>query len=68
MTEYKCGHKSETILMNDSVLGLATYLEWKDTCGYDGDKSKCFECYCRDLRKEEMLDKLEEVEKNDANK
>lgn len=50
MVRYKCGHKGETILMNESILGMATYLTWKDSTGFDGDKSQCFECYLKDLK------------------
>ena len=45
MTKYKCGHKSDTIIMNNSALGIATWLEWKDSVGFEGDKSQCWECF-----------------------
>lgn len=47
MTKYKCGHKVDTIIMNESLLGLSIYLTWKDSAGYEGDKSKCFDCYLK---------------------
>lgn len=49
MTKYKCGHKVDTIIMNNSITGLSTYLEWKDDTGFDGDKTQCFDCYLKEI-------------------
>ena len=46
MTEYKCGHNSEFIITDNNPLTLYAWLEWKDSVGFDGDKSQCFNCYC----------------------
>jgi hypothetical protein len=54
MTEYKCGHKSETILLDSNFLSVAAYLEWKDSVGWNGDKSQCFACYCKQMEQEEV--------------
>lgn len=43
---YKCGHGSNGIILDDNELSILAYLDWKDTVGIDGDMSKCFECYC----------------------
>lgn len=48
MTQYKCGHKEHTVVMNTTPLILATYFTWKDTEGRDGTKEKCFNCYCKE--------------------
>jgi len=45
-TTYKCGHKGEPIILDNNPLSIATWLEWKDTVGFDGDKSMCFNCWC----------------------
>ena len=47
MTNYKCGHKSDTIIAKTSSLMFAHYLVWKDSTGFDGDKTECWECYCK---------------------
>jgi hypothetical protein len=52
MNKYKCGHKSDTIIMNTTELALAFYFIWIKTTGYDGNKSECFNCYCNRKRKE----------------
>ena len=44
--EYKCGHKSTGLILDDNELSLAAYLVWKDSVGVDGDMSMCFNCYC----------------------
>ena len=52
MTKYKCGHKCDTIIMNSNVLSLSNYFSWKDTDGFDGDKSQCYDCYCDEMVKQ----------------
>jgi len=51
MTKYACGHEVDTIIMNTNALTLSNYMSWKDTNGYDGDKSQCYDCYCKELNK-----------------
>ena len=51
MTKYKCGHESEVIIMDSNPLSISAYLNWKDTVGFDGNKSKCFDCYCKEEKK-----------------
>ena len=47
MMKYKsCGHKSEAIILDSNLLSIAAYLEWKDTVGFDGNKSLCWNCWC----------------------
>ena len=58
MTKYKCGHKCDTIIANNSPLMIADWLEWKDDVGFDGDKSQCWDCYCNTLNRS--------LEKNDG--
>ena len=52
MTKYKCGHKSDIIIMNESIMALSSYLTWKDISGFDGDKTQCFDCYLKETTKE----------------
>lgn len=49
MTKYKCSHECDTIIMNNDIIGLSIYMDWKDTKGFDGDKSECFDCYCKSV-------------------
>ena len=49
MTKYKCGHECETIIANTNVDILISWLSWKDSVGFDGDRSKCWDCYCKDI-------------------
>ena len=51
MTKYKCGHKSDTILMENTIIGMSEYLVWKDSVGFDGDKSLCFDCYLKNKQR-----------------
>jgi len=44
---YKCGHNRDMIVLDSSILSMSGYLEWKDSVGYNGDKSMCWECYCK---------------------
>lgn len=44
---YRHTHKG-VIIMDVNLLGLATYLDWKDSTGFDGDKSQCFDCYTKE--------------------
>lgn len=53
MTEYKCGHEIDCVIMNNSILGLSEWIEWKNTVGFDGDKSQCWDCYCKSQEKKE---------------
>jgi hypothetical protein len=48
MIKYKCGHKSKGMLIiENSSDTFANYLVWKDSTGFDGDKTECFDCYVR---------------------
>ena len=49
MTQYKCGHESNTLIMNTSIMMLASYTTWLDL--NKGNK-ECFECYLKRERLE----------------
>jgi len=51
MTKYKCGHESNMIIMNSNPLSISAWFEWKDSVGFDGDKSQCWKCWCNDAIK-----------------
>ncbi len=47
MVNYKCGHKTDgVIIMDSSELSMFGYLEWVDSVGMNGTKEMCFDCYC----------------------
>jgi hypothetical protein len=47
MTDYKCGHSQDLLILDDNPLSMIAYLEWKDTVGRDGTKELCFGCYLK---------------------
>ena len=44
---YACGHEPKPIIMSGDALSIAGYLEWKDSVGFDGDNTQCFNCWCK---------------------
>lgn len=50
-TDYKCRHNYKPIITNNNILMLSAYLAWKETIGYDGNKTKCWDCWCKENRK-----------------
>lgn len=52
--KYGCGHESCAIVLDSNELSLSAYLDWKDTVGFEGDKSQCWSCYCRSSTKNEV--------------
>jgi len=47
--KYGCGHETDGVLILDSnELSMAAYLEWSESEGIFGNKSKCFECWCKE--------------------
>lgn len=53
MTNYsKCGHKTDgVIILDDNVMSLLAYEEWSNTIGVFGDKTICWECWCKSQEK-----------------
>jgi len=45
--KYKCGHEGEPVILDDNEISMSAYFIWKDSVGYDGDKSMCWGCYCK---------------------
>jgi len=48
MTKYKCGHETETIILDDNELSTSAWIDWSESVGVFGNKSKCFNCYCEE--------------------
>lgn len=54
MIKYKCGHKTNgVIILDDNELSISAYLEWIDSVGLNGNRSKCWDCYTEDMEDEE---------------
>ncbi|KKN27768.1 hypothetical protein LCGC14_0861180 [marine sediment metagenome] len=49
MTKYsKCKHEtSGVIVLEDSILSMSAYFVWVESVGVFGDKSICWECWCK---------------------
>jgi hypothetical protein len=63
MVKYSCGHESNgMIVIDDNLLSMTAYLEWSETVGINGDKSKCWECFCNTDELKELLKKKVENE------
>lgn len=63
--KYKCGHKSKPIIMDNNPLSISAYLEWKETAGFEGDKSKCFDCWTKNSLESSAKD--EDTEEKQGN-
>jgi len=48
--KYKCGHKGKIVILDDNLLSISAWLEWKDSVGFNGDRSQCFDCFIKDLK------------------
>ena len=46
--KYNCGHESSVIIMDNNVLSILAWMDWKETDGFEGNKSKCFNCWCKE--------------------
>ena len=52
MTDYKCGCKTDgVIILDDNELSLTGYFEWAESVGVWGDKSKCWQCWNKEKSK-----------------
>jgi len=49
---YKCGHKSAPVILNDNEMSISAYWDWKDSTGWNGNKSQCWKCYCNAQNKD----------------
>ena len=51
MVKYKCGHESEAIILSSIEDEKFTmFLIWNQTVGYEGDRSKCWNCYYNEIK------------------
>jgi len=60
MTEYKCGHKVTMIIMDNNPLSFLAWEEWRGSVGFDGDKSMCFDCWCKKEDKQVTKESIKE--------
>jgi hypothetical protein len=53
--KYKeCGHYSKHFMISKDF-PMHVYFLWKDTVGFDGDKTQCFMCYFKEYKKPKNL-------------
>ncbi len=45
--QYKCGHTGKPIILDDNILSMTAWMEWSESVGVFGDKTECWECWCR---------------------
>lgn len=51
---YKCGHNRGIVIMDGGPMSISRYLTWKETVGFEGNKSQCWNCYNKkELKKNE---------------
>jgi hypothetical protein len=47
---YGCGHgRRDIIFCKDCSIAIIEYLDWRDSVGFKGDRSMCFDCYMDQL-------------------
>lgn len=49
MTKYKCGHEVKELFVTKDF-SFSHYFLWRDTKGFDGDKTLCFSCWLKRLK------------------
>lgn len=49
--KYQCGHNPKVTIMDSNPLSMSAWLDWKDSVGFDGNKTQCWECYCKEAKK-----------------
>ena len=66
MVKYKCGHKTNgVIIIDDNELSILGWHIWQDTVGINGTREQCFECYCSQSKAtKQKTDKACPTEKN----
>ena len=45
---YTCGHEGKPIILDDNELSITAFLEWNESVGREGDKSQCWNCWCKE--------------------
>jgi hypothetical protein len=66
MSEYKCGHKTDGVIIMDgrSIVAMSEYLTWKEQNLDNNSMEKCFSCYLKELREKHGF-KIPDVENLD---
>ena len=48
MTEYKCGCKTDgVIILDDNLLSMSAYIDWAEVEDNLGTREECFDCYLK---------------------
>ena len=52
MSFYKCGHNRSPVFLTGNIVGYSLYLIWKESTGFEGDRSQCWKCFCKEQNKD----------------
>jgi len=54
MSFYKCGHDRKPVIMDANILSYSAYLVWKESTGFEGDRTQCWECFCKESNRKRL--------------
>ena len=54
MSYYKCGHNRGMVFIKHNTVEYSAYLVWKESRGFEGDKTQCWKCFCKELIKTKL--------------
>ncbi len=58
MTDYKCGHKTDgVIILDDNLLSMSAYIEWAEEEKNLETRKECFDCYLKKLSPQKEKEK-----------
>lgn len=53
MTDYKCSHKTDgVIILDDNLISMSAYLEWAEEENNLETRKECFDCFLKKLEPE----------------
>lgn len=58
VNNYKCSHSGKLIMLDSNLLSICAWMEWKDSAGFDGDNSLCWDCWNDEMDKEMVVRRL----------
>jgi hypothetical protein len=55
MTDYKCGHKTNgVIILDDNLVSMSAYLQWAEEENNLETREKCFDCFLKEIGEEKQ--------------
>ena len=50
MTDYKCGHKTDgVIILDDNIMSMTAYIQWAEEEKNLETREKCFDCFLKEI-------------------